>query len=485
MTNYSNAIFEECEKEPLPFIGNLQPQGGMLFLSKKTKKFEFVSENIDSFLDQSPKEILGLDGTIWLQDNLPDLVELPKIAGNRVYLPNSLDLGKDEMDVILSPTSEGWIIDLEFSQTNYLAPNESYSFSLDTKSFQEELVKNICHATNYNRIMLYKFKPDWSGEVIAEEVQGTDGSYMSLNFPASDIPAIARGIYALTPYRYIPTVEDPKPIFGLNSKGEKIDLTWSEHRAVSPVHIQYLKNMNVRGSFSISIVVDGKLWGLVACHKDSEGFIPLKTRLLCKEWVNLYSKHLEKNKENNKKVIQSKINQFISDIQIDLENNKNLTNTLLQQLPEFSKLVESNSGAVVVGQDVHSWNLNENTELINQIHNWAIKQQSTDIFISDYLPDTLRNNDYHIRGLLSYGIRSKSMNNALISFYFFRPEEVEEIAWAGNPQKPIENVEGNAKLSPRNSFEKWVQKRNGYSRAWTEENILVSEILRESLYTNL
>ena len=134
--------------------------------------------------------------------------------------------------------------------------------------------------------MLYEFKADWSGEVLAERVTRSKGTYLGLRFPASDIPAVARALYAQTPYRHIPDVAgEPIAVLGAGGPGTSLDLTWSDLRSVSPVHREYLHNMQVAASFSVSVIVDGKLWGLVACHNPEPLRVPLATRMRCQELV--------------------------------------------------------------------------------------------------------------------------------------------------------------------------------------------------------
>ncbi len=125
--------------------------------------------------------------------------------------------------------------------------------------------------TGFDRVMVYRFAQDDSGEVIAESTHAGVESFLGLHYPASDIPRQARGLYERNWLRIIPDVEAvPSPIQPtLDSAGKPLDLSQSVLRSVSPIHIEYLENMGVRASMSVSILREGRLWGLFACHHNA------------------------------------------------------------------------------------------------------------------------------------------------------------------------------------------------------------------------
>ena len=88
-------------------------------------------------------------------------------------------------------------------------------------------------------------------------------------------------------------------------------------------------------------------------------------------------------------------------------------------------------------------------------------------------------------GILGVSVRAKQLNSALVNLYLFRPEEAGEIAWAGNPNKPVEQAAEGQRLSPRSSFDKWVEVRNGHSRAWDEDARFIGQHMRELMAASL
>src|SRR5690606_16748639 len=140
----------------------------------------------------------------------------------------------------------------------------------DSSDFLPGIARQVQRISGYHRVMVYRFLPDYTGEVVAEALAGELASYDGLRYPASDIPPQARALYLRNRVRVIADVEArPQPVLQSPELDGPIDMSFDVLRAVSPVHLQYLRNMGVRASMSISLVVDGRLWGLVACHHGS------------------------------------------------------------------------------------------------------------------------------------------------------------------------------------------------------------------------
>lgn len=489
----SQNLLNDCEKEPLAFSGLIQPHGGLLFLSKATGTFTFGSENLESFIGESCDDLLGEDGEAWIEEMLPDLDGLPSGAGNRAYLPNALDLGEGEINVLISPTSEGWMIEFEFAQEGEenvsapVIPPINTDNPLDISHIHQAVVDGLAEITNYDRVMLYQFLPDWSGEVLAESVLRSSGTYLSLRFPASDIPAIARGLYAQAPYRYIPlATNDTVNIVGRGQEGQTLDLTWSDLRSVSPVHIQYLTNMNVHASFSISIMVGGKLWGLIASHNDAPGPISLRARLACTVLISEFVARVEAQRVIQKKMIAEQLGSKIGAVLQSASSSEELAQAIIELASNLKEQIDFND--CVIGIDDYSTSLNGATDqtLAKRLISLNDDTSFESITASDSLPEEFESKPQAvaagIAGYASFRVRATKANNALVTVVLTRAEESGEVAWAGNPQKPVEVSEsGGIKLSPRESFEKWVQVRQGMSRTWNEDDLFVLGLLREQL----
>ena len=145
------------------------------------------------------------------------------------------------------------------------------------------VVKEVRRITGFDRVMVYRFDPDGAGSVIAEDTN-QEASYLNLHYPASDIPKQARQLYTLNWLRLIPTTSyQPVTLIPATNPftNQPLDLSLSVLRSVSPLHLEYLQNMGVDASMSISLMHDQKLWGLIACHHLSPKYVPYNIRTVC------------------------------------------------------------------------------------------------------------------------------------------------------------------------------------------------------------
>ena len=486
------SLLSECDKEALANSGLIQNEGVLIHVARASGLIDFVSENAATFIGDGPADLIGADGRAWISDFLPDVGELPTAAGRRLLLTRGLDLGFGELDVLISATATGWLIELEPALTPSVDPSSIHLKpvaepieAVGLAAAQQDLVDGVAALTGYDRVMLYEFKPDWSGEVLAERVTRSKGTYLGLRFPASDIPAIARALYAQTPYRHIPDVAgEPVAILSAGGSGAALDLTWSDLRSVSSVHREYLRNMNVAASFSVSVIVEGKLWGLVACHNPEALRVPVATRIRCQELVAHFVSILTSHRQRIQKAQSERLERVLSRIaEPSGDGPAAVTASLQDRLPDLARLLGADACALVVDDQLVQSRASDDPELIRALHDWCVANQSEPVAGYERLPDALHPVSEHsagsLCGLLSISVRAKRHGNSLAGLYFFRPEESMEIAWAGNPEKPMETTEGSVRLSPRNSFDKWVEVRTGYSRPWDAlANFTASQLQR-------
>jgi two-component system, chemotaxis family, sensor kinase Cph1 len=493
MADFDQSQLLACEREQLANSGLIQPHGALLFIDKASGTFRYVSANAESLLGEAPESLLGRDGRDWLEQHLPEPVELPTNAGKRYHLIGALDLGGGELNILISPNSAGWILEFEPTLADEHDPNAHRLPSLappidaaKLPQLQQCLVEVVSAITDYDRVMLYQFHLDWSGEVLAETVRLSKGTYLGLRFPASDIPAIARGLYAQTPYRHIPDAAAvPVSLVGRASDGTQLDLTWSDLRSVSTVHAEYLHNMNVRSSFSVSIIVDGKLWGLVACHHPTPKTISLQRRQHCRDLTTEFAATLQSIRKGTQRGLYEALTDCLAPIKARVTQGKPLAAAFAHEFPALARLFGASSGGLCVDQVLTPLGEPQEPQALNTLHQWCLRHQGETVLAMDHLPESLHEalgpGTDRFHGVLSVGLRAKRRGNALVNLYLLRPEEATEIAWAGNPEKPSETTADGQRLSPRHSFDRWVEVRHGYSRPWDEDSLFAAQQLRELL----
>ncbi|HLL59461.1 MAG TPA: GAF domain-containing protein, partial [Allosphingosinicella sp.] len=296
-----------CDREPIHILGAIQPIGFLLALSSDWMIVR-ASRNISQFFDAQADDLIGRP--------LIQLLTQAAIHGlrNRVAMlrgPDSVERifgctlidGHQPYDVALHMSGGQIVIEAEPAASTDHGDTTGTVRSMITRldqtdgmaAFFKEGVRQVRALTGFDRVMLYRFAGDGSGEVLAESVRPGIGSFLGLHYPATDIPAQARELYKRNLLRVITDVDaEPVPIFPqLNENGEPLDLSLSMLRAVSPIHIEYLKNMGVGASMSISIVVDGKLWGLFACHHYSPRCASFERRSISELFAQMFAMRLE------------------------------------------------------------------------------------------------------------------------------------------------------------------------------------------------
>ncbi|MBK1616937.1 hypothetical protein CKO42_00435 [Lamprobacter modestohalophilus] len=510
----------DCENEPLANSGLIQAGGALLFMDKGSRQFRYVSANAESLLGEPAAELLGQDADDWLAGVLPDVGTLPTAAGQRLQFTAAVDLGAGDLDVLITATAAGWLLELEPSvpadlsdpadpadpadssaQPPSLAPLTDALTTEQLHHVQQQLVDAIRRLIGYERVMLYRFHPDWTGEVIAESAAARAKTYLGLRFPASDIPAIARALYAQTPYRHVPdTHAAPVPILSRSGEATDLDLTWSDLRSVSPVHLQYLENMEVKSSFSVSIMVEGRLWGLIACHHPQAKTIPLARREDCRALVAAYLERFRLYQRSVQQEIHEDLARSLEQLRAALGAGTPIAAAFAEHFEPLAQRFSASGGALWINRDLtllgdlaastdrtdsaDSTDSTDSAEL-SLLHQWCLREQAEAITSFDHLPDALLSQlpdqPRAFSGFLSIGMRALQHGNALLQLYLLRPEEVSEIAWAGDPEKPLAATPDGLRLSPRDSFDKWVEVRRGFSKPWSEADRFAAEQLRERL----
>jgi light-regulated signal transduction histidine kinase (bacteriophytochrome) len=485
----------ECEQELLHLSGAILPHGTLLVVDR-AGHIRHVAENIADWLGAAPAS--------WLGEPLPKniaalLTSLADAPGSRLVIEAAISAtpaaiqnvhGGDpkKLDLAASRNQDGGItLELIEHQTNSLpadshSPRSSRLTSItDAASLnaaQDELVRQISQITGFQRVMLYQFREDGDGEVIAESrLDETYGSYLGLRFPGSDIPQIARALYLKNPWRLIPDAT-AEPIKLLSHETQPPDLTLTDLRSVSPVHRVYLANMGVRASLSFPIVIGGTLSSLVACHH-SHAFYPSRQQLdhaaqLTHDFIIAMTTYQARHRTQ---LVDSLAHRF------------DHARTLLQQhgdalsaWPELGiwLMQEFNAdGATLCIADAYSIaGAPLEPDALFRLDDWLTQRRGESIWTSDSLMRAIPDFPVSIKaGALA--VRISLRDQRALRIYLTRLEHIHEVAWGGNPEKPVEHHDGKLGIAPRRSFEKWLEKRLGYSQLWDNESRLLALKLRE------
>ena len=308
MTNPSNVTLSNCDREPIHQLGQIQAFGALIAVNSDW----FVAHRSTNLED-----IFGRGRTVEIGASLtrlmtPGAMDLLRSAAANLAIPDQVErlfgvalFGTDDLfDCALHSSGANTIIEIEphaagdlNRQLAVLRPIMSrLEKHADLLPLVEEAARQLRHTLQIDRVMVYRFRDDLSGEVIAEAAREDLEKFRGLRYPKSDIPTQARALYVRNRFRIIADVEaEPVSIEpGISLEGEPLDLSMSALRAVSPIHIEYLHNMGVGASLSISIIVGGKLWGLFACHHYGPKLLPYTQRTAAELFSELFSLVLDR-----------------------------------------------------------------------------------------------------------------------------------------------------------------------------------------------
>ncbi|MEO6136097.1 MAG: ATP-binding protein [Ginsengibacter sp.] len=471
-----------CELEPIHIPGKIQSHGFLLATDKKgmirflsENSNDFIPDTFPQFLNQAIQDVGNLIDTSkkinWLnilEQNFADINPVSLNIGDELY---NLIISESANYIIFEFEKAGSIPDSQLAKLiTKSIPTILRGASLNAllKTTSEEVRRII----KYDRVMIYRFAEDGHGEVVAESKRIDLESWTGLHYPASDIPKQARELYKVNLTRLISNVdEEPAGIAALKGEPTDLDLTCSTLRAVSPMHIQYLKNMGVASSFSISLIYKKELWGLIACHSYSPRFINYQSREAAKLVGQILSATLEIRQDAEDIQLLSSLYSKVDELSVKLHSTNFIEDALFDGQRTILEMVHATGAALIYNKKITMAGVVPEMEDIQQLVTWISENSSEGFYETNNLgqafpPAVIYKNT--ACGLLSITL-SKELNEYII---WFKPEIIETIYWAGNPDKPVNVGEDNiSKMSPRHSFAKWTQQVSGMSQPWTGEEV--------------
>jgi chemotaxis family two-component system sensor kinase Cph1 len=489
-TKYPERVnLDNCAAEPIHIIGSSQEHGVLLACDPLSLEITQAGKNTTEFFSVPHDELLGKNLNFLIPDaNLTQLKE--QMASKELALPLEVEIN-----------GKNFLLQAHFSDINLVLDIEPVKSQNDPLFFQKQMSRILNKLQNsdsvaslsrsaavltkeifgYDRVMIYKFDEEWNGEVIAERKQEDMESWLGLHYPATDIPAQSRAMFLKHRVRTISNVDySPVPIVPEISPltGRPLDISRSGLRAVSPIHIEYLKNMDVAASLSAAIVVKGKLWGLIACHHRTPKYLNYFERENCRFLAQMLSTELELQETNNfleKTRVSEKLRQKLV---LQLKGHTDLFTPLTSGNVKFTDLLSCEGGALVNGEDCRLYGNTPAREQVIQLLKKFIIPLKKSIFhtrnLADIFPEAA---DYleTASGILCARISEESY------MIWFRPQVVQTVVWGGNPDKKAFYNEEKKRISPRKSFEKWSQQLRGIAEPWKDFDISIARALRENL----
>ncbi len=478
-----HAVMTSCDREQIHRPDAIQPYGLLLVADSESLTVIAGAGDLEGRLTPD-----------WLGRPLPDVLNIPENRFHDDKRPSLSDLRvaglKDENFSILRHDQDRHIlIELEPVEAHNLltwdifgeidSTADRFERCPDTTSVCRQGAAIFQRLTGFDRVLVYRFMEDGTGRVVGESRNEAFPSLMHHHFPASDIPAQARALYLRNRIRVIPDITyEAAPIRPREAGLTGLDLSDIQLRSVSPIHLQYMANMGTRASASVSLVVDGVLWGLIACHNASPRCLSEDIRAACRTLAGVMSRQL-RNKEElvtyQERLRLRNAMEFVTshfDVRHPIESN------LRSFMGELQALFPCNGFAVINDETITGTGVLPDTENLHKLHDWLRLGTSGGIFTSAML-----GKDYpaaaewpeRSAGILAITLPFRTPTCLIWS----RVEIIQTIEWAGNPHKGDADDDG--VLRPRTSFKTWEQTIRGHSTRWTAEQKQAARRLRRVL----
>jgi PAS domain S-box-containing protein len=482
-----------CADEPIRVPGSIQPHGFLLGVNVDKNTVAFASANAEMFLKLPPKLIIGSPLELVLPKELMASIRGIRGAvdppGLVTYL-GAFHLG-DELCSVLTHCVNGRRI-FEFERQDRLVGAEmtnvvmtNFVASLAKLRSEGEvcdaITKQISDLTGFDRVLLYSFDDAGHGTVLSETNNGVLPSYLDLRFPATDIPAQARALYVENTVRIIPDAQyDPIPLLGFAGEGNKsLDMSLCVLRSVSPVHLEYMRNMGTRASMSVSIVCEDKLWGLVSCHHSKPGLVPFLVRSACDLLSKMVGTQLTSFLTASKLTTLLKFHVVQRQMMTLIAAETDYLAALVAQLPSLVKITDADSVVLFLDGDIHSLGPVPPKSAIRELVTWLNTRESMAIYASNFLSSELawaKDLTATASGVLAIRISDIRQRYVL----WFRPETIRTVKWAG---EPINGVDQEKRLHPRKSFASWQEILRGQSQPWSPAELESARELLAALNT--
>ncbi len=491
----SDVDLTSCDREPIHQLGYIQPFGALIAvngdgmvsrLSANVQDFLALGEPLepgaklrDIFCAQGIDLIRGVVNDLRHEDEVERLFGIPLFDDDDRLFDCAIHRSGSEL-VIEIERHDG---QLHADSIASIRPMmRRLNTMTDVGPMCDFAARQLQALLGFDRVMVYRFHPDESGEVIAEARESDIDGFLGLRYPKTDIPAQARELYLRNRFRIIGDVAaKPVPIEPeLSLTGAPLDLSLSTLRAVSPIHIEYLKNMGVRASLSISIIVRGKLWGLFACHHYAPMHLVFSQRTTAELFSQLFSLVLDRalNQERSERRetgrrLHDRLMARLAGGASLMENLSNVADIIGDAIPHTGASVFVDDAYVARGKTPTEAEFRKLLPALNGGETGAI-------FLTDRLSERIDTADAFVQraaGALVIPVSRRPRDY----FVLWREPLEQTVNWAGNPEKPVELGPHGSRLTPRKSFEMWRETVSGKSAPWTEDEREVAEMLRVTL----
>ena len=493
---FGEADLTTCDREPIHIPGSIQPHGILLVMDRTTLTIEQCAGDSASLFPEIDHPLMGLPLSAVLDCDAATFVAAQLAAPAENVAPAmrmniQARSANRPLDLTLHAIGRTAIVELEPVRAEYASeaglpadPIARLKHLLSAVQMTAS-VEECCaaaaialrKATGFDRAMVYRFLPDDSGEVVAEDAREGLGSFLGLHYPASDIPQQARELYRRNWIRTIPDINYvPAPLVpALNPRtGATIDMSHCALRSVSPIHVEYLRNMGVCASLSASIVCRERLWGMLVLHHYSPHYVGADLRVACETFAQIFSLHVDAKAQAETSVRRLNAQRSREVLVASLAGARAIADVIWAW--DLMPYVGASGAVVHVEGVARSVGVTPSPAEISALIAW-LNTTNQGLYATDQLSAVYPAASAYsaiASGLLAVSVSREPRDYVL----WFRPEIGRTVRWAGNPSEQIKVARHGARLTPRGSFAEWLEVTRFRSAPWSAVEIEAAEALR-------
>lgn len=499
---------DNCAREPIHIPGSIQPRGVLVVVREPGFEVRQVSANVAELLGRPVDAVLGRHLSALIGAEQSARVEHAAAIFGNLSRRNPVECvvevhGESRpFDAILHRDADGILLvefEIAYGERPFSFPNtyqavrnsvEELNRADTLTELYDTAARAVRELTGFDRVMVYRYDEDYNGEVVAESKREDLNSFLGLHYPSTDIPAQARALYEKNWLRLISDVNyTPAPLVPAvdPERGAPLDLTYSTLRSVSPIHVEYLQNMGVQASMSISLLRQGRLWGLIACHHYAGPHLPpFGTRVAAEFLGSTLSLRLVDRFEGDQLQKRLAAQAVLAKLTgAALYDGEPLAAALLGA-PDLLDLVPADGAAVDIEGDHRMLGSVPPPEVVAAVVAWA-REAGEEIASTECLSRELPDLDVDPR--VAAGALALNLPDGQYAVWF-RREVLRSVDWGGDPHdKAVGFSEGNdgqeLRLSPRKSFDRWREIVHQRSEPWAPSETESAEALRRQLVESL
>jgi light-regulated signal transduction histidine kinase (bacteriophytochrome) len=469
-----------CDREPIHIPGSIQPHGLLLILAPDSLAVLQAAGDAQRLLGWQGGGLAGRPLDVLLPPEV--LAAIRGLLASGCLQPGALEAVLPDgrrLDLILHRTEAGLLLEIEPLPAG--APGSRVSLlprvqAMVAQAATARSLRDACQVaaeqvrglTGFDRVMVYRFLEDGSGAVVAEAREADLSAFLGLHYPASDIPRQARALYLRNWIRLIPDAHyQPAPLLPPLSPltGQPPDLSLCGLRSVSPLHLEYLSNMGVTASMSLSLIRGGQLWGLIACHHRTPRLVSFATRAACEIFAQMFSLQLDTHQQAEDFAYSSRQRRVHEALVQVMAQEADLAFGLIRHQPNVLDLIQSEGVAVLIGDRYAATGRTPEEAEVRAFAAWIGERATEEVIALDRLPEVYPP-ARAFAGVASGALVLPVSREPRDIIIWFRPEVLQTVTWAGNPNTPVEVAPEGARLTPRKSFEAWRETVRGRARPW-------------------